>query len=171
MIFQRVRESVREASGWRREDPPPWALVDEWGELASEFARRPPAGRSRATTDRRRGRRRRQQLLPTTLVISAVILGTGGAVLCPTRAALAGERADEADRGLSLIMLAEAGRVTACHGLGKLSLAAGKTSPSRARQPSALLAKNLLISKPSLSSESVRHHPCSPFRVGPFQRG
>jgi predicted MFS family arabinose efflux permease len=38
----------------------------------------------------------------TTLVIAAVALGTGGAVLYPTLAALVIDRADEADRGLAL---------------------------------------------------------------------
>jgi MFS family permease len=39
---------------------------------------------------------------PATLVLAAIALGTGGAVLYPTLAALVIDRADEADRGLAL---------------------------------------------------------------------
>lgn len=39
---------------------------------------------------------------PATLVVAAILLGTGGAVLYPTLAALVVDRADEADRGLAL---------------------------------------------------------------------
>lgn len=39
---------------------------------------------------------------PATLVLAAIALGTGGAVLYPTLAALVVDRADEADRGLAL---------------------------------------------------------------------
>jgi MFS family permease len=39
---------------------------------------------------------------PSTLVLAAVALGTGGAVLYPTLAALVVDRADEAERGLAL---------------------------------------------------------------------
>lgn len=39
---------------------------------------------------------------PATLVVAAIVLGTGGAVLYPTLAALVVDRADETDRGLAL---------------------------------------------------------------------